>query len=620
MNTTDPSTFLDSEDHKKASLSNMTTQPGVYCMFSESRELLYVGKAYNLQKRLHSYFQKNQLPRKTALLMSQVHCIEVTVTRTENEAFILENTLIKRHKPRYNVLLRDDKTYPYIVLEERNHFPRLSLLRSKKKLEGRYFGPYSSVDAARETLQFLQKLFGIRQCTDSFFKHRQRPCLQYQIKRCSAPCVGLIKEALYQHALKHALLFLQGKNTAIIEALAADMQVASKAMHYEKAAKLRDCIKLLQKTQQQQHVISGKANCDVLGCVLEGREVCVSVLSVREGQWVSSQTYFPSVPDYTDTAEILEAFISQYYGSAQAHTLSSQQEILVPAHLANAESLSAFLSEHCQVSLHIKTPQRGIKLKWLKMAEENALVALKQHHTQAQRLAAQFNALSTVLDTAAEIERILCFDISHAGGEATVASCVVFDRQGACTRDYRRYHIQGIQAGDDYAALKQAVLRHFKHILDQALPLPDLLLIDGGKGQLSAVHSILVELGLDDRLLMGIAKGEGRKPGLETLFLWGQKEGTHCASDSIALHLLQQIRDEAHRFAITGHRKLRDKRRVRSDLESIANVGPKRRQRLLEYFGGWQELQRAHPDDLMKVPGISPTLAQRIYDHLHKDH
>ncbi len=595
----------------------MTTQPGVYRMLSDSNEVLYVGKAYNLQKRLHSYFQKNNLPRKTALLMNQVQRIEVTVTRTENEAFILENTLIKKHKPRYNVLLRDDKSYPYIILDEKSVFPRLSLVRSKKKIEGRYFGPYPSADAARETLQFLQKLFGIRQCSDIFFKNRKRPCLQYQIKRCSAPCVGLIEEALYRQALDYALLFLQGKNTTIIDALAAQMQAASVALEYEKATRLRDRIKLLHKTQEQQHVISGDANCDILGLAVEGRHVCVTVLSIRLGQLLASQAYFPSVPAETDAAEIIESFISQYYGSDRPQAVSSYEEILVPELLTDAAALSAFLREQYHVEVHIKKPQRGIKLKWLAMAKDNAKVALQQHTNHAKRLLEQFNALSTLLDTPAEIGRIECFDISHASGEATVASCVTFDRQGACTRDYRRYHIKDINPGDDYAALKQAVLRHFSHILAQQLPLPDLLLIDGGKGQLSAVHSVLVELGLDELLLLGIAKGEGRKPGLETLFLFGQKQGIHCSDDAIALHLLQQVRDEAHRFAITGHRKLRDKRRVRSNLETIAGIGPKRRQRLLEHFGGWQELKRAHPDELMKVPGISPILAQRIYDSLH---
>lgn len=595
----------------------MTTQPGVYRMLSDSNEVLYVGKAYNLQKRLQSYFQKSHLPRKTALLMQQVQRIEVTVTRTENEAFILENTLIKRHKPRYNVLLRDDKSYPYIVLDEKAAFPRLSLLRSKKKMEGRYFGPYPSADAARETLQFLQKLFGIRQCSDTFFKHRKRPCLQYQIKRCSAPCVGFIEEGPYKQALAHALLFLQGKNTTIIDALAAQMQAASQALEYEKAAKLRDRIQLLHKTQQQQHVISGEDNCDVLGFATAGREVCVSVLSIRQGQLVSNQAYFPTVPDYTDAAEIIEAFISQYYSGDMSQALSLQQDILVPVILKDLAWLQTFIREQYHVEVNIKKPQRGVKLKWLAMAKDNAKVALQQHTTHAKRVVEQFNALSILLDTPAQIERIECFDISHAGGEATVASCVVFDRQGACVRDYRRYHIKDITPGDDYAALKQAVRRHFSHVLAEQLALPDLLLIDGGKGQLSSVHSVLTELALEDLLLLGIAKGEGRKPGLETLFLFGQKQGIHCSQDAIALHLLQQVRDEAHRFAITGHRKLRDKRRVHSDLETIAGIGPKRRQRLLEHFGGWQELKRAHPDELAKVPGISPLLAQRIYDSLH---
>ncbi|MBY0377935.1 MAG: excinuclease ABC subunit UvrC [Gammaproteobacteria bacterium] len=612
-----PHTWVDSEDNRNTFLTHMTTQPGVYRMLSDSQEILYVGKAYNLQKRLQSYFQKNNLARKTALLMSQVQRIEVTVTRTENEAFILENTLIKRHKPRYNVLLRDDKSYPYIVLDEKTEFPRLSLVRSKKKMEGRYFGPYSSVDAARETLHFLQKLFGIRQCSDPFFKHRKRPCLQYQIKRCSAPCVGFIEALPYQQALGHAVLFLQGKNNTIIDALAAQMQAASEALEYEKAAKLRDRIQLLHKTQQQQHVISGDDNCDVLGWATEGHQVCVSVLSIRQGELVNSQAYFPSVPEDTDAAEMIESFISQYYSSDVGQNLSLKLDILVPLPLKEVTWLRSFLLEQYQVEVHIRNPQRGVKLKWLAMARDNAKVALQQHTTHAKRLLEQFNALSALLDTPAEIERITCFDISHAGGEATVASCVVFDRQGACVRDYRRYHIKGIKAGDDYAALKQAVLRHFSHLVAQELPLPDLLLIDGGKGQLSSVHSVLSELALTDLVLLGIAKGEGRKPGLETLFLWGQTQGIHCREDAIALHLLQQVRDEAHRFAITGHRKLRDKRRVHSDLETIAGIGPKRRQRLLEHFGGWQELKRAHADDLMKVPGISPALAQRIYESLH---
>jgi excinuclease ABC subunit C len=428
----------------------------------------------------------------------------------------------------------------------------------------------------------------------------------------------LIEAAAYKQALDYAVLFLQGKNTAVIEALATQMQAASVALEYEKAARLRDRIKLLHKTQEQQHVVSGNANCDILGLAVEGRHVCITVLSIRLGQLVANQAYFPSVPAETDAAEIMESFIAQYYGSDRPQAVSSYEEILVPEVLTDAAALSAFLREQYQVEIAIKKPRRGIQLKWLAMAKDNAKVALQHHTTHAKRLLEQFNALSVLLDTPAEIERIECFDISHAGGEATVASCVTFDRQGACTRDYRRYHIKGIRPGDDYAALKQAVSRHFSHLLAQQLPLPDLLLIDGGKGQLSAVQTVLAELGLEALLLLGIAKGEGRKPGLETVFLFGQKEGIHCSPDAIALHLLQQVRDEAHRFAITGHRKLRDKRRVHSNLETIAGIGPKRRQRLLEHFGGWQELKRAHPDELMKVPGISPILAQRIYDNLHR--
>ncbi len=611
------SIILDSEENRQIFLASMTTQSGVYRMYSDSNEILYVGKAYNLQKRLQSYFQKNNLPRKTALLMHQVHHIEVTVTQTENEAFILENTLIKRHKPRYNVLFRDDKTYPYIVLDEKADFPRLSLLRSKKKMVGRYFGPYPSAEAARETLQFLQKLFGIRQCSEPFFKNRTRPCLQYQIKRCSAPCVGLIDKKTYQQALQHTLLFLQGKNTAIIEELVTQMQHASQKLDYEKAAKLRDRIKWLRKTQEQQHVSLGDENCDVLAVVEEGRHVCVAVLIIRQGQWITTQNYFPSVPADTSEEEVLSSFISQHYVNEMHYAMSSQQEILVPVVLPDSAELMTFLREQYQATITIKKPQRGIKLKWLAMVAENAQVALQQHTTHSKRLQEQYQALAERLDTPVAIQRIECFDISHVAGEATVASCVVFDRQGACTRDYRRYHIKDITPGDDYAALKQAVQRHFTHTLAQGLPLPDLLMIDGGKGQLSAVHTVLQELSLDDLPLLGIAKGEGRKVGLETLFLWGNKQGIHLPPDAIEFHLLQQVRDEAHRFAITGHRKLRDKKRVHSSLETIEGIGPKRRQRLLQHFGGWQEIKRAHVDELKKVPGISASLAQLIYNSLH---
>ncbi len=596
----------------------MAIQPGVYRMYSETAEVLYVGKAYDLKNRLSSYFQKQDLSRKTALLMSQVKRIEVTVTHSETEALILESTLIKRHQPRYNVLLRDDKSYPYIQLDEKLPFARLSLLRSKKKMQGRYFGPYPSAQAARETLHFLQKLFGIRQCSDTFFKNRQRPCLQYQIKRCSAPCVGLIDREKYQAALQHALLFLQGKNATIIEALASDMQAASAAKEYEKAARLRDRIKLLRKTQEQQHVEGAFGNADVLGLAMEGRQVCVVVAAIRDGQLVSSEAYFPSVPIETLADEILTAFISQYYGGSEHHALAVE-EVLTPVLLEEASFLADLLQAQYQIEVKIKQPQRGVKLKWLALASDNAHLALKRHRAHALRLAEQFSDLSAVLGFKGEtLKRIECFDISHASGEATVASMVVFDREGACTRDYRRYHIKDIQAGDDYAALKQANLRHFTRTLAEQGSLPDLLIIDGGKGQVSAVKTILIELGLDRLPLIGIAKGQGRKPGLETLFVEDNKQGLHLPEDSIALHLLQQIRDEAHRFAITGHRKLRDRRRVRSSLEDIAGIGHKRRQALLQHFGGFQELKRASIDELSKVPGISPTMAKTIYEHLRE--
>lgn len=606
-------------DHK-AFLSTLTSRPGVYRMLDVDGTIIYVGKAKNLKRRVSSYFSRHDNSPKTRVMVSQIRDIEVTVTNTENEALILENNLIKAHRPRYNILLRDDKSYPYIYLSG-DDFPRLSFHRGSRSKKGRYFGPFPSSSAVRESLNLLQKLFPVRQCEDSFYRNRTRPCLQYQIKRCSAPCVDYIDKETYQQDVRHAVMFLEGKNNAIIDELVRRMEQASEALEFELAARYRDQIANLRRIQEKQYVMGEEGgNLDVIAAVEQSGVGCVQVFFIRNGRNLGNKTYFPSHTAESDAADLLAAFLPQYYlggGTAQERQIPTQ--ILVNHTLPEQEVLQQVLAEQAGRRVTISSKLRGDRARWLQLATTNAEQALSTHLTNRLNIMARFEALQEALELDDLPQRIECFDISHTMGEATVASCVVFDTNGALKSDYRRFNIEDITPGDDYAAMQQALTRRFKRLKEGEGKYPDILLIDGGKGQLSQAEQVLEELQVIGVILIGVAKGPTRKPGVEQLILSGQDSPIILPADSPARHLIQQVRDEAHRFAITGHRQRRAKARRTSPLEGIPGLGPKRRQQLLRQFGGLQEVARAGVEDLAKVKGISRQLAQGIYDAFHAD-
>ncbi|HEC20391.1 MAG TPA: excinuclease ABC subunit UvrC [Gammaproteobacteria bacterium] len=617
----------------KAFLKTLTSRPGVYRMLDAEGRVLYVGKARNLKKRVSSYFSKSNLGPKTRALVAQIRGVEVTVTHTENEALILENNLIKELKPRYNILLRDDKSYPYIYLSTDEAFPRLAYHRGAKRARGRYFGPYPSAGAVRESLHLLQKLFRVRQCEDSFFRNRSRPCLQYQIERCTAPCVGLIDEAQYAEDVRRTTLFLEGKSSQVIDELVAKMEQASKALAFEEAAQIRDLIASLRRVQETQYVSGEGGNLDVIAAVVSGGLACVQVFFVRDGRNLGNKTFFPKHTEGAEPGEVLAAFIAQYYLGAAGRTVPG--EILVNQPLAGEgdELLQTVLGEESGHKVQITHKLRGERARWVAMAVTNAENALKAQIATQSTVLRRFEALQEVLQLDSPPQRLECFDISHTQGEATVASCVVLDTTGPVKSDYRRFNIEGITPGDDYAAMRQALLRRYTRLKKGEGKLPDILLIDGGKGQVSEAEAVMEELQINEVTLLGVAKGPARRPGEEQLILSAARPGEQNAggellregtprilpADSPALHLIQQIRDEAHRFAITGHRQRRAKARNTSVLEGIAGLGPKRRQTLLKQFGGLQEVARAGVEDLASVPGISKQLAQRVYDVFHGD-
>lgn len=597
----------------KGYLKTLSSRPGVYRMLNAAGEVIYVGKARNLVKRVSSYFSRTVTTPKTRLLVSQIANIEVTVTHTENEALILENNLIKELHPRYNVLLRDDKSYPYIFLSA-DQFPRLAYHRGAKRAQGRYFGPYPSAGAVRETLNLLQKLFRVRQCEDAFYSNRSRPCLQYQIKRCTAPCVGYVSAEEYADDVRLATLFLEGKDSQVIDELVRQMEVASARLEFERAAQYRDQIASLRRVQERQYVTGSGGDLDVIVSTYEKGVGCVQVVFIRGGHQLGNKTFFPGHTQDTDEAEILAAFLPQYYIGKQVPT-----EILVNQPMEDQQLLEEVLSEQAGRRISISHNLRGDRARWVRMAVINAEDALRRHLSSKSGMRQRYEALQDALALDSPPQRLECFDISHTMGEATVASCVVFNDEGALKSDYRRFNIDGITPGDDYAAMHQALTRRYTRLKEGEGKLPDILFIDGGKGQLAEAQKVLEELQVSDVLLVGVAKGAERKAGLETLFLCGQELPTILPADSPALHLIQQIRDEAHRFAITGHRQRRAKARRTSTLEGIPGVGPKRRRDLLKQFGGWQEVARAGVDDLLKVKGVSRDLAQKIYDALHSE-
>jgi excinuclease ABC subunit C len=596
----------------KAFVRNLPNSPGVYRMISEDNKVIYVGKARNLKKRVASYFRASGLSPKNEAMMQLARAIEITVTHTENEALLLENNLIKAEHPRFNILLRDDKSYPYLYLSTKDEYPRLDLHRGAQKKPGRYFGPYPSVTAVRESMNLLQKTFGIRQCNDSFFRARSRPCLQYQIKRCSGPCVGLIDKETYANDIRHVVMFLEGKSHAMVEEMILEMERASDSQDYEKAAIFRDRIAALKRTQEKQYVNSSGGNIDIMALAVEKGLASVEVMFVRDGRQLGSRSYFPQRTEGADEDDILSAFLSQYYiGKPVPAT------IYVDRHIADTELLQAALVQQADHGVKISIPSRGKPRRWLEMTEVNARDALRRQLISRSSLRQRFEALQEALGLDAVPERIECFDISHTQGEATVGSCVVFSLEGPVKSDYRRFNIEGIQAGDDYAAMTQALTRRYRRMKEGEGKWPDIVLIDGGKGQLGRAEEVMRELQVREVKLIGVAKGPGRKPGLEQLFLSGQKLATILPADSPALHLIQQVRDEAHRFAIAGHRHKRGKARRQSRLEEIPGIGEKRRQSLLKRLGGLQEVARAGVEDLASVPGISPDLAKKIYDVFH---
>lgn len=600
----------------KTFLKNLTSSPGVYRMYDAAGKVIYVGKAKDLKKRVSSYFRKNLPNVKTQALVSHIANIDVTLTHSETEALILENDYIKRYLPRYNVLLRDDKSYPYIFLSQHRH-PRLAYHRGPQREKGQYFGPYPNGGAVRESLHLMQKLFPIRQCDDLYYKARSRPCLQYQLKRCSAPCVGLVADADYQEQVKLATLFLKGKDQQVITSLVAKMEHAAEQQQYEVAAQLRDQIMALRRVAEQQQVSSTSGNMDVIGVHYGSGIACFHLLFIREGKIFGSRSYYPEVPVATELAEVLRAFMLQFYLNTDVHR-ALPQEILISEHYEELEELTTVLFEALGKKVAVKTNVRGDRAGYLRLAQTNASNAVNTRLSHRNTVEQRFLLLEETLELSQPVARMECFDISHTMGESTVASCVVFNREGPQKSEYRHYNIKGITPGDDYAAMKQALERRFDKITADA-KIPDIVFIDGGLGQLRMAQEVVNRKfsGLDNApLLIGVAKGESRKPGLETLIFGDSEESFSLPDDSEALHLIQHIRDESHRFAITGHRNRRQKTRNTSTLESIPGVGPKRRKALLQYLGGLQEVKGASVSELAKVPGISPEMAQTIHDAL----
>lgn len=595
-------------------IRNLSHRPGVYRMLDGTGQVIYVGKAHDLRKRVSSYFQGRAQDTKTMALVALVSDLEVTVTPTETDALMLEYNLIKQHRPRFNVMLRDDKSYPYIHVSTDHPFPRLSFYRGSRKTSGRLFGPYPSAGSVRGTLGQLQKLFQVRQCQDSYFANRTRPCLQHQIHRCTAPCVGLISEQEYGRDVDHAMLFLKGDSDGVSERLAERMETAAEALQFERAAHYRDQIAKLKRVEGQQLVSRSAGELDVIGLAADRSVYAVTVMFVRGGRILGSRNHFPKVSPGSTVDEVIRAFILQYYSAHEA-----PPEILTSHPVPESELLEEMLTERMQRQVRLKNRVRGDRTRLVEMAVTNAgqavAIRLRSNATITQQLEAIADALG--LDEAPS--RLECFDISHTGGEATVASCVVFSPEGPVKSDYRRFNIKGVEPGDDYGAMEQALTRRYKRLQQGEARLPDVLLIDGGAGQLGRAQQALAELGVEGVSLVGVAKGQGRKAGRERLYQLGIKGSLSLPANSPALHLIQQLRDEAHRFAITGHRAQRQKARTRSPLEDIPGLGPKRRRAVLRQFGGLQAVARAGVDDLARVKGISRNLAQSIYSRFHAD-
>jgi excinuclease ABC subunit C len=602
----------------KVFVQTLTSSSGVYRYFDAADELLYVGKASNLKKRVGSYFLKPRMEPRIAAMVSQIARVEITVTRTEGEALLLESQLIKSLKPRYNILLRDDKSYPYIYLSTGEDYPRLAFHRGAKNLKGRFFGPYPSTYAVRESLSLMQKLFKVRQCEDSYFRNRSRPCLQHQIGRCTAPCVQLIGVDDYASDVRHAQMFLEGRSKAVLDELGEAMERSSRELQFERAAILRDQVAALRQLQAQYHVQGANADMDVIACSIESGIACVSVLFFRNGISLGTRDFFPRLPlEDAESPDVLAQFIAQYYLDRPV-----PRELILSEPIADQDILAELLGQQTGHVVELKSSVRGDRAQFLQMAQRNARASLTARLASRQTLGTRFEDLKKVLELDFSPRRIECFDISHTMGEATVASCVVFGPEGPEKSHYRRFNIAGITPGDDYAAMHQALTRRFRKVAEGEGAKPDVLLIDGGNGQVAQAMDVLSELGVSGIEVVGVAKGPGRRAGEETLVLARKAAGSlgrelHPGSSSPALHLVAAVRDEAHRFAISGHRKRREKARERSVLEDVPGIGARRRSALLKAFGGLSGVEAAGVEELMSVKGIDRGLAERIYASLH---
>lgn len=601
-----------SEFDARSFVSTLPTRPGVYRMLDADGEILYVGKAGSLKARVGSYFRPDQLQPKVQALMRLVASVEVTVTNSDTEALLLEHNLIKRHRPRYNVILRDDKSFPYVHFSD-HPYPRLSFYRGSRRLAGRLFGPYPDARAVYETLNQLHKLFRIRSCKDTFFANRSRPCLEYQIGRCSAPCTALISPEAYEQDVQSAVLVLEGRAADVTGRIGAEMDQAAQSLNFERAAMLRDQLAALTDIQARQIVsrARGNADTDVIAVAEAGGEFCIALMFIRGGQLLGTSTFYPRAP-ISEAPEVLAAFLAQHYLERNA-----PPRILLSHPVEDAETLATSFSERAGRRVRIGAGRRGLPQRWVALALQNAENALRMRQASQASLAEQFAELGAFLGLAQPVMRIECFDVSHTQGESTSASCVVFGPTGPLKAEYRRYNIEGVAGGDDYGAMRQALTRRYRRRQQEQAVLPDLLLIDGGPGQLAEAARVLQELGISLPAVAAVAKGADRRAGQERLFLLGRESASILPADSKALHLIQRARDEAHRFAISGHRRSRARSRQTSMLEAVAGLGPARRRALLKQFGGLQGVLRAGVEDLARAPGIGPALAQAIFEHLH---
>jgi excinuclease ABC subunit C len=596
----------------KSFVESLPARPGVYRMLDADGKILYVGKARSLKSRVASYFQASNVQPKVVALIAKTASMEVTITNSDIEALLLESNLIKKHRPRFNIVLRDDKSFPYLHLTTNHEFPALSFYRGSRKDPGKFFGPYPSAGAVRETLQQLQKLFRLRNCDDTYFANRSRPCLQYQIQRCTAPCVGLIGREEYARDIASAIKVLEGRNAEVIQEIGRRMEEAALRLDFEAAAKLRDQLANLKTIQAQQIVTAGDHHdADVIAVAAGNGEYCVALMFVRGGRSLGSTTFFTKAP-FAEPAEVLAAFVAQYYLERDPPS-----EIIVAHDFEERAVLESALAERGGHRVRIAASVRGLRSRWLEMMQSNAAQALTMRGLARASIEANLEELAEVLELDEAPTRIECFDISHTGGTDTIASCVVFGVEGPLKNEYRRFNIAGIEPGDDYAAMYQALTRRYKRVRDGEIVAPDILLIDGGKGQLAEAARVLEELQVKGVKLVGVAKGADRRPGQEQLFLLGRDTPTILTPDSSALHLIQRVRDEAHRFAIAGHRRKRAKRHSESILETIPGLGPVKRRELLKHFGGLQGILRAGIDDFVQIRGLGRGLAEVIYEHLH---